>query len=703
MNRDLAHVINSGRRGSFFEEEKDAWSDPVKHGALKDEEQCYSPSEASRQKREQHDRIHGWADVKAALALVSARPQPSGDCFELNKLISACPSQTWRNQRWNLFTAWVHAPIGICFMLLITWGFHLAIDAAPFNFPAALMTMMALFLFLLALDGLSLLFPGSSPSPPSNETDYEKDVDLDLPSDDEEADADDAPKQERRRFLDPLMRFIAPPCDFLLRNMSVLFTTSFVMLPARDKLPAKEIGLIIAWFITTEILALLFPIGFNVGTSWAIKHTKRALKKEKKADLESGQHTRPSLDSQETAVPRPPPNGGMTSGDMAQYRGNALETARQQGEFAGRDSIQSPGWGRTSRDLRSGSSRPAALNLNHHTPRSTPVFRPPTPKTAREDLEISRALEPSAVERLSNKMAASITPVVYLTMFFVGSPLYYFANFPLILFIAVNVLNYMISIKIVPAVLRQVLHPIITSSCLTMLALWALGATKGMNMISTLQLYNEGNARYTDLLNPKGYHGPVPGAGDVFASILDAGIVALALPMYRYRYDLRANVFRVMLALFPCCALALFAWPVLGKLIGLRQVDALTFSARFLSSPLAVELARNVDADESLVTVLVTFTGLTIAIIKDPLFKLLRIPEKDVLTWGVTVGSTAGAIGTGSLVSKPRAMAISSLTFVLFGTMLLLIVAFQPVVDLMQRLTGGPVSIAMSVGLGTKS
>lgn len=56
----------------------------------------------------------------------------------------------------------------------------------------------------------------------------------------------------------------------------------------------------------------------------------------------------------------------------------------------------------------------------------------------------------------------------------------------------------------------------------------------GKSLKETLAFYDR-DATYKQLWNLNGYSGPVPGAGDLLFSALDAGIVALALPMYRYR------------------------------------------------------------------------------------------------------------------------------------------------------------------------
>lgn len=99
---------------------------------------------------------------------------------------------------------------------------------------------------------------------------------------------------------------------------------------------------------------------------------------------------------------------------------------------------------------------------------------------------------------------------------------------------AVNLLTFIAAITIVPPPVRRFLHPILSCSIATVLILWAFGAMAGKSLKETLAFYDR-DATYKQLWNLNGYSGPVPGAGDLLFSALDAGIVALALPMYRYR------------------------------------------------------------------------------------------------------------------------------------------------------------------------
>lgn len=298
----------------------------------------------------------------------------------------------------------------------------------------------------------------------------------------------------------------------------------------------------------------------------------------------------------------------------------------------------------------------------------------------------SEGPKPDAVERLSLWLSDLITPTIYSVLFIVGLPLFFVLDIALPLFLAINLLTFIAAITIVPPKVRRFLHPILSCSIATVLIIWAFAAMKGIGLSTCLNRFYSVDAKYNVLWDPSGYKGPIPGAGDVLFSTLDAGIVALAVPMYRYRKELKENFCRMMVVLIPCAALSLFVWPLIAAKFGMDRVRSLAFAARFMSTPLAIELAGNIEADESITVILVVITGIVAAILKDHFFRLMRVDREDHLMIGITMGSTSGAIGASSLISTPRVMAVASLAFVLFGAILLIATAIPPIVTIVQQL-----------------
>jgi len=87
--------------------------------------------------------------------------------------------------------------------------------------------------------------------------------------------------------------------------------------------------------------------------------------------------------------------------------------------------------------------------------------------------------------------------------------------------------------------------------------------------------------------------------------------------------------------------------------------------------------------------VLIMMSASQAVILKDYLFRWLRVSSDDYFTIGSTVGCIAGAIGTTSLVgSNPRAMATATVSFALFGLVLLVLVAVPSIASFVGSVAG---------------
>ncbi|KAI3487254.1 hypothetical protein L1887_48838 [Cichorium endivia] len=679
----------------------------------------------------------------------------------------------------DLLTNWLHVPIGITALLVLVWAIKLGMDRAPFRFPSPVIAMLLLFALLLLADYLSTRFL--------------------------------ARKNGRKVLLAPMLALLEAPCDFCLRYMSVMFTPSFILIPAREIIAAREIGLITGWFAASQFAALAFPVILHKLGRWAIASLKHRSTKNVEQRRESEatlvgvlSHTlsvgeKPSLAKGLTGitavVTAPVAAVAAGVGDAERQLTHVqLETARQQGDPyamshspvrehhypSPRLGHEHPGFARSrslarrfdrgvsqSPHTRGRSGRPQSAGneavsptfdewifsarqsrnqqrqlepLEHEADTVVPTLAPPTPARMSADCSPSATRRPSradseitvsndhppshheskskhqqpeqpqseeeeekeekmdAVDRLVERLWDSIPWLVTLAIVVAGLPVFYLVNISLPLFLGINILTFLFSITIVPPRIRRFAHPILTTSILTVLILWGLGAARGWTLRRTLSTYSV-DAKYTVLWSTSGYTGPVIGAGDVLFSTLDAGIVSLAIPMYRYRRDLWLHLVDMLAVLVPCSMLSVFVWPTVAGAIGIAPERALAFASRFMSTPLAIELSLTIGADESMTVILVVVTGIVITIVKDPFFGLFGLDpkndgdagSKDYLTIGIAMGSTAGAIGASSLIATPRCMAIASLSFVLFGAILLILAAIPPVVDTLRVLAGASI------------
>jgi len=82
-------------------------------------------------------------------------------------------------------------------------------------------------------------------------------------------------------------------------------------------------------------------------------------------------------------------------------------------------------------------------------------------------------------------------------------------------------------------------------------------------------------------------------------------------------------------------------------------------------------------------------SGIIGVLVGQEILKLLRIPADDYVTRGVSLGTNASAISTAQLLTTdPRAAALSSLSFAMFGALLVVLTAIPPVVQKVRELAG---------------
>lgn len=221
--------------------------------------------------------------------------------------------------------------------------------------------------------------------------------------------------------------------------------------------------------------------------------------------------------------------------------------------------------------------------------------------------------------------------VTYIAIFIlIGIPVYFAVGYAMPLQLSFSVLTYFAASSL-PARWKPYLHPVLVSSLLTVLGLWAIGLTKGMPLASTLAEYRTG-AKYLQLWSgasedeaPK-----LPGPGDIFGSVLDASIVALALPMYRYRRELKQHFTAIVVPTILVSAGSLFAYPPLCFAIGISPERSLAFAARSLTLALAIPATVNLGGDTNTVAALAIMSGIIGVLIGRKMLAWMRIPEGKV-------------------------------------------------------------------------
>lgn len=276
-----------------------------------------------------------------------------------------------------------------------------------------------------------------------------------------------------------------------------------------------------------------------------------------------------------------------------------------------------------------------------------------------------------------------------LILIFAGLPTYYLHNYALPLHLSLNILAYFTALAL-PQSYKRFLHPVLLSSALTLLTIYLFALTHHTTLPHALNAYST-KTRYLQLFSPHHHPNlPKPGAADILTSLLDASIVALALPMFHYRADLTAHFLPILLPSLLHPTLSLFSYPALCQHLGISPARSLSFASRSLTLALATPSTQNIKGDLNTVAVLCITTGILGALVGPWMLRRLRIPEDDYVTRGVALGANGSAIATAGLLGvDPRAAGVGVLGMSLVGVGMVALTSV-PVVG---RVVGGMVGV----------
>ncbi|OJD31269.1 uncharacterized protein BKCO1_5000033 [Diplodia corticola] len=437
-----------------------------------------------------------------------------------------------------------------------------------------------------------------------------------------------------KKNMETLLKVIDVPIGFALRTMNLYFTPSFILLPLSNMISGAEIGVLIGVFIVGYVV----QFAVTAYTSRAIQLLLRQWQKRSNSASE-----KPEADEAQSGSPSDHP---ATPDDSSKDEPSHEATGGAQ---------------------------------------CSPTSSSTSPPTSPDPPAASRTPSRKLATTLLNHPDACI----YLSLLlFVGLPVYYTTTYTMPLFLPLNVLTFLLA-NAIPPKIRRLAHPVLTTSLLTVLLIWAFAATKSLPdpLRTSLSLYRTQTSYLAYFRGTQNL--PLPGAGDILASLLDASIVSLALPMYQHRRAL----WRFFFAIFtPCAALALpslLAYPPLCAAWGVSGARSLAMAPRSVTLALAQLSARNLGGESSAVSPIAVVSGISGPIFGPTILRVLGVPEDDYVTWGVVLGANSSAIATAMLLEKDRrAAALSSLSMSIFGILFIVLTAIPDVVSFVRGSVG---------------
>ncbi|KAL2047148.1 hypothetical protein N7G274_001167 [Stereocaulon virgatum] len=456
-----------------------------------------------------------------------------------------------------------------------------------------------------------------------------------------------------------IVQIVDIPAGFALRYINVFFTPSFVLLPLSKPVSGVEVGKIISVFLIGFVVIFATTAYFTRGLQILLGSSKRAII-ERAEEMGMEDDDIPLTESSRN----PPTTGTSSTTELA--TDDHISTYTQ-------DII-----------LPSRAQDPSQVRGTGGPPQSEPqVTSQPSPPIPQQDPR-----PPTRPQKWATFVNLHLDTLTYTVLFlFIGLPIYYALDYTMPADLTISILTYFLAISL-PSKYKQFLHPVLVSSSIIILAIWILALSNHSSLQKTLKSYST-KTRYIQLFNGQGPDLPPPGAGDIFSSILDVSIVALALPMFQYRNELKRHFPSIILPNILIATASLFAYPALCHALDIAPARSLSFASRSLTLALATPATQNLGGDLQLVAVLCIMSGVLGVLIGPALLKWLRIPEDDYVTRGVALGGNSSAIATALLlVSDPRAAALSSLSMSLFGTVMVALTSVPVVAKVVGSLAG---------------
>jgi len=126
--------------------------------------------------------------------------------------------------------------------------------------------------------------------------------------------------------------------------------------------------------------------------------------------------------------------------------------------------------------------------------------------------------------------------------------------------------------------------------------------------------------------------------------MLGPAVVALAVPLYEHRHEVRKTIFPIVAALLAGSVTAVVSAVGISILLGASPETVTSMAPKSVTSPIAMGIAERIGGLPSLTAGLVILTGILGAIIGTPLFNAMGM--KDWRARGFAMGVTAHGIGT---------------------------------------------------------
>ncbi|WP_413692835.1 LrgB family protein [Pseudoalteromonas sp. KJ10-2] len=150
----------------------------------------------------------------------------------------------------------------------------------------------------------------------------------------------------------------------------------------------------------------------------------------------------------------------------------------------------------------------------------------------------------------------------------------------------------------------------------------------------------------------------------VITALLEPAIVALAVPLYLQLKVIKARLKYILLSCLLSVFVAFFCAFYVMPLLGADALTASSFAGQSVTTPIAMEISKNLQGIVSLTAAMVIFAGIIGASIGLPFLRLTKV--KDPQAVGVAIGCASHALGTAKVLEEnEESGAFSSIALIL--------------------------------------
>ncbi|ONH69464.1 Plastidal glycolate/glycerate translocator 1, chloroplastic [Cyberlindnera fabianii] len=581
---------------------------------------------------------------------------------------------------------WLPVPIGLLLMLCALYGINEGID---FHFPASVALMLALFISL-CLASLKW-----------------------------------------KHKVSQIVKIINIPAGFALRWINIFFTPAFIPLPLSSWISAREALTIAAIFIVGFVLAMVGMAYATVLMQRLFKKTRRStveraeeLESSKESNLGAStssykneqniENTSKLEESNESSPTHSRSNsiGGLLSpvDTLRQVPQNVLDDIARgdedELELQYRRSITLSRQATQRREFEVAATMDDIISNSHSDPSTdggipsppSPVAKPLSKGSVNIFIETKNKLfcrraslaQTQQIERhlkIAYFIQNNFDYMVFTTLFIVSLPIYFTLDYAMPLHLSISIFTFLFMINVPPPKWRKYLHPVLCSVGISWLLYYIFSLMKHEDFLDSLRQYKTGR-NYLRLFNHRQTNKP-PGAGDVFSTLMDCSIVSLSISMFNYRDDLIRHFSQIVPVIIFMTVTNFFIYPIVCYKLGLSPENSLGFAGRSVTLALGTPFEDSLGGSQQLMACTTVVTGILGALFGQKMFKWMKIREDDYVTRGITLGLNCSAIATAHLLSiDPRAGAMSSLAFTLFGTLMVIFAAIPPLASVIRSWVG---------------